>query len=73
MGYGAIAAKVINGRISMETVKSFQEALQRYISSTRNKVALALIVGESIDEGADNLSKMRIKGIDYFILIEKTE
>jgi len=71
MGYGAIAAKVINGRISRETVKSFQEALQRYISSTRNKIALALIVGESIDEEADNLSKLRIKGIDYFILIEK--
>jgi hypothetical protein len=73
MGYGAIAAKIINGRISMETVKSFQEALQRFTSSTRNKVALALIVGESIDEEADNLSKMKIKGIDYFILIEKTE
>lgn len=72
-GYGTIAAKVINGRISKETVKSFQEALQRYISSSRNKVALALIVGESIDEEADNLSKLRIKGIDYFILIEKTE
>jgi hypothetical protein len=71
--YGTIAAKVINGRISKETVKSFQKALQRYISSSRNKVALALIVGESIDEEADNLSKLRIKGIDYFILIEKTE
>jgi hypothetical protein len=72
MRYGVIAAKVINGRISKETVKSFQEALQRYISSTRNKVALALIIGEGIDEEADNLSKLRIKGIDYFILIEKT-
>jgi len=72
MRYGAIAAKVINGRISKETVKSFQAALQRYISSTRNRVALALIVGESIDGEADNLSKLRIKGIDYFILIEKT-
>jgi hypothetical protein len=72
-GYGTIAAKVINGTISKETVKSFQEALQMYISSSRNKVALALIVGESIDEKADNLSKLRIKGIDYFILIEKTE
>jgi hypothetical protein len=33
---------------------------------------LALIIGEGIDEEADNLSKLRIKGIDYFILIEKT-
>jgi hypothetical protein len=73
MGYGAIAAKIIVGRISKETVKSFQGALQRYISSTKSKVALALIVGESIDEEADNLSKLRIKGIDYFILVEKTE
>lgn len=72
IGYGAIAAKVINGRISKETVKLFQAALRKYISSTRNKVALALIIGEGIDEEADNLSKLRIKGIDYFILIEKT-
>ena len=70
--YGAIAARVISGRINKETVKSFQAALRKYISSTRNKVALALIIGEGIDEEADNLSKLRIKGIDYFILIEKT-
>ncbi|MFY9966584.1 MAG: hypothetical protein WAK50_12685, partial [Nitrososphaeraceae archaeon] len=70
--YGAIAASVISGRINKETVKSFQVALRKYISSTRNKVALALIIGEGIDEEADKLSKLRIKGIDYFILIEKT-
>jgi len=70
--YGAITAKVISGRINKETVKSFQEALRKYISSTRNKVALALIIGEGIDDEADNLSRLRIKGIDYFILIEKT-
>ena len=71
--YGAIATRVISGRINKETVKSFQAALRKYISSTRNKVALALIIGEGIDEEADNLSKLRIKGIDYFILIEKTK
>jgi hypothetical protein len=70
--YGAITARVTSGRINEETVKSFQGALQKYISSSRNKVALALIIGEGIDEEADNLSKLRIKGIDYFILIEKT-
>ncbi|MGB7960244.1 MAG: FeoB-associated Cys-rich membrane protein [Nitrososphaeraceae archaeon] len=70
--YGAITARVTSGRINEETVKSFQAALQKYISSSRNKVALALIIGEGIDEEADNLSKLRIKGIDYFILIEKT-
>ena len=71
--YGAIAARVTSGRINKEIVKSFQAALRKYISSTRNKVALALIIGEGIDEEADNLSKLRIKGIDYFILIEKTK
>ncbi|MGA9317232.1 MAG: FeoB-associated Cys-rich membrane protein, partial [Nitrososphaeraceae archaeon] len=65
--YGAITARVTSGRINEETVKSFQAALQKYISSSRNKVALALIIGEGIDEEADNLSKLRIKGIDYFI------
>jgi hypothetical protein len=38
---------------------------------TRNKVALALIIGDGIEAEADSLSKLRIKGIDYFILIEK--
>ena len=72
-GTGQSQARVISGRINKETVKSFQAALRKYISSTRNKVALALIIGEGIDEEADNLSKLRIKGIDYFILIEKTK
>jgi hypothetical protein len=69
--YGAIVAKVINGKISKEIVKAFQEAIIKYISLTRNKVGLALIIGEDMDEEADNLSKLRIRGIDYFILIEK--
>lgn len=70
--YGAIIVKVVSSRISKGTVKSFQEEIQKYISSTRNKVGLALIVGNSIDAEADNQSKLRMKGIDYLILIEKT-
>ena len=72
--YGAIIVKVVTSgnRISKETVKSFQEEIQEYISSTRNKVGLALIVGNSIDAEAEELSKSEIKGIDYLILIEKT-
>jgi hypothetical protein len=69
--YGTIVAKIIDGRISEEIVKSFQEAILKYISLTRNKVGLALIIGEDMDAEADNLSKLRIKGIDYFILIER--
>jgi hypothetical protein len=63
---------VVSGRISEETVMSFQEALRKYISLTRNKVGLALIIGNSIDTEADNLSKLRMGGIDYLILIDKT-
>lgn len=70
-GYGSILVKIINGRISKESVKSFQEAIIKYISLTRNKVALALIIGEGIEAEAYGLSKLRIKGIDYFILVEK--
>jgi hypothetical protein len=70
--YGAIIVKVVSSRISKGTVKSFQEEIQKYISSTRNKVGLALIIGNSIDAEADNQSKLRMKGIDYLILIEKT-
>lgn len=70
--YGAIIAKVVSGTIRKDTVMSFQEALRKYISLTRNKVGLALIIGNSIDVEADNLSKLRMKGVDYLILIEKT-
>lgn len=72
--YGAIIVKVVTSgnRISKETVKSFQEEIQEYISLTRNKVGLALIVGNTIDAEAEELSKSEMKGIDYLILIEKT-
>ena len=72
--YGAIIVKVVTSgnRISKETVKSFQKEIQEYISSTRNKVGLALIVGNGIDAEAEELSKSEMKGIDYLILIEKT-
>lgn len=70
--YGAIIAKVVSGRISKEMVMSFQEDLRKYVSLTKNKVGLALIIGNSIDEEADNLSKLRMKKVDYLILIEKT-
>jgi hypothetical protein len=70
-GYGSILAKVISGSISKESVKSFQEAIIKYTSLTKNKVALALIIGDGIEAEADSLSKLRIKGIDYLILIEK--
>jgi hypothetical protein len=65
--YGAILAKVINGRISTEIVKSFKEKVLRYISLTSNKVGLAMIIGDSIEVGADDLTRLRIKGIDYFV------
>lgn len=71
--YGAIIVKVVTSgnRISKETVKSFQEEIQEYISLTKNKVGLALIAGNSIDAEAEELSKSEMKGIDYLILVEK--
>lgn len=71
--YGAIIVKVVGSIIGNGTVKSLQEEIQSYISSTRNKVGLALIIENGIDVEADKLSELRmIKGIDYLILVEKT-
>jgi hypothetical protein len=71
--YGAIIVKIINGRVSKEIVRSFQESISKYTSLTKNKVGLALIIGKSIEAEADPLSKARIKGMDYLVLIEKND
>ena len=71
--YGAIIVKIIDGRVSKEIVRSFQDSISKYTSLTKNKVGLALIIGKSIEAEADPLSKARIKGMDYLILIEKNE
>ena len=66
--YGAITIKIIDGTITKETVASFSRQLYSYISSTKNRVHLAIIIG---NESSEESYKLAIqsesgRGIGYF-------
>jgi hypothetical protein len=70
--YGAVAISVIEGTVGNEDVRSFYDSLSKYVSLTKNKVGLALIIGDSISEGAGNIARQfENNKINYIVLIEK--
>jgi len=70
--YGAIVIRVVEGTIDAEVVYSYYNSLSKYISLTRNKVGLALIIGDNISENADNIARQYENNkINYIVLIEK--
>lgn len=71
--YDAIIVKIIDGRITKEVVKSFSKQLYSYILSTKNKVHLAILIGDDASEESYKLAikSERTKGIGYFVLVEK--
>lgn len=72
MEYGAVVIKVMEGTIDSEMVSSFYNTLSKYVLLTRNKVGLALIVGDNISEDAgDTARQLENKKINYIVLIEK--
>lgn len=70
---GAIIIKIIDGTITRETVASFSKQLNSYISSTKNKVHLAIIIGNDASEESYKLAiqSENRRGIGYFVLVEK--
>jgi hypothetical protein len=71
--YGAVIIKIIDDTITKETVASFSRQLYSYISSTKNMVRLAIIIGNDAFEDSYKLaiqSESR-RGIGYFVLVEK--
>lgn len=70
--YGAVVIKVIEGIIDTDSVQSFYNSLSTYISLTKNKVGLALIIGDDVTEDAENLARQHESDkINYIVLIEK--
>ena len=63
---------VIEGTVDNKDVRSFYNSLSKYVSITKNKVGLALIIGDSISEDAGNIARqLENNKINYIVLIEK--
>ncbi len=70
--YGSIIIKIIEGSVTEELVMSFTKQIYSYISITKNKYILAIIIGEDATENAYKLAiKLEKKGIIYFVVVEK--
>ena len=70
--YGAVVIRIVEGTIDNEDVRSFYNSLSKYVSLTKNKVGLALIIGDSISEDAGNIARQfENNNINYIVLIEK--
>ena len=71
--YGSIIVKITDGIIEKDLTYSFIHSLQKYSKQEGNKIGLAIIIGESINqESYDLISKTKDKIInENLILIEK--
>ena len=71
--YGSIIVKITDGIIDKDFIYSFIQSLQKYRKHEENKIGLAIIIGESINqESYDLISKTKDKIInENLILIGK--
>ena len=71
--YGAIIVKIIDDTITKEIVASFSKQLYAYTSSTKNKVQLAIIIGDDASEESYKLAiKSERRRIGYFVTRRET-
>ena len=73
--YGGILVKIIENTIDKNTTQKFLESLQKYRMRKDNKIGLAILVGESIEQECYELiNKIKDKNIrENLILIEKPD
>ncbi|MCD6037608.1 MAG: conserved rane protein of unknown function [Nitrososphaeraceae archaeon] len=73
--YGGILVKIIEKTIDKNTTQTFIESLQKYKMKKGNKIGLALLIGESIDQESYQLiNKIKDKNIrENLIWIEKPD
>ena len=72
MEYGAVVIKMVEGTVDNKIVHSFYNSLSKYVSLTKNKVGLALIIGDNISEDAGSIARqLENNKINYIVLIEK--
>ena len=57
MEYGAVVIKIVEGTVDNKIVHSFYNSLSKYVSLTKNKVGLALIIGDNISEDAGSIAR----------------
>jgi hypothetical protein len=71
--FGAIIIKIIDGAVTNDTIESFSKQVKYYSTSTKNKVHLAIIIGDDASEEAYKLAiKSERKGtLDYIVVVEK--
>jgi uncharacterized membrane protein len=79
--YGAIIVKIFDGRVDDTYVESYFNSLLQYTSKTRNKVGLAITIGEEISTEAREYASQLVykhksgvvmgRKINNLILIEK--
>jgi hypothetical protein len=73
--YGSIIVNIVDHTIDRPAVELFFNSLLKYISSSKNKIGLALIIGDTANpDGFDLANKLNIKNskiIRHFIIIEK--
>ena len=70
--YGSVIVKFVNGTIDANTILSFSSLLSKYISTTKNNISLALIIGDDATSDAHSIaSHPKDKKIGYMIIIER--
>ena len=71
--YGAVIIMVVDGKVDERRVEIFSLLLLEYISETRNKIGLPIIIGEEISEAAYKpINTSREEIIKRIILVEKS-
>ncbi|HKG42015.1 MAG TPA: hypothetical protein VKA98_07750 [Nitrososphaeraceae archaeon] len=70
--YGSIVIKVTDGTVDKDSVESFYKSLSNYVALTKNKIGLAVIIGDDASVDAYKFAKQHENNkINYIILIEK--
>jgi hypothetical protein len=70
--YGSIVIKITDGTVDKDIVESFYKSLSNYVALTKNKIGLAVIIGDDASEDAYKFAKQRENNkVNYIILIEK--
>lgn len=75
--YGAIIVKIFDGGVDKVSVELYVNSLLQYISMTKNKIGLAVIIGEEISAEAQEYASQflhkhtRSRKMNNLILIEK--
>ena len=71
--YGAIVVKIIDGTVTNDIVKSFSKDIHSYKLASKNKIHLAIIIGEDVSEDSYVLAmKLERNGIRYFCTCRET-